>query len=552
MTDFDYYLTFGRRYLAMGVLVYIIAAYTALNINTDIDISTFIVYSAAYAAAVAFASIPLLLLNIKRDIKYSILGCLLLTVIFILGFFRTVMYINSIEKKQMIFDDRATISGVVKSEPALSSSGKTVEFDVKVYEIKDSPALKKPINVRVFANTDYFNRDIEYGSTVMCSVKRMNDKPAFKNAFTYSRYLLQNNIICSGYVKLIKPTVLNVSDDSLFYCLENLGYNIRKYILTVCENSPCGNDEKALLKGILVGDRDGFSEDLYSRYSNSGFMHIAAVSGMHTSYLFLLISFILRIFRFPKRFICIPAIPLLVLFAAVALFTPSVCRAVTMMSIMLVSIAVRRSNDSITALSVAALILVIQNPYSLESASFLMSFGATLAILVFYSPIRSCLNCIVTDKPTFEAGANKLKYLASCTVSKLTGYIAQSISLSLCGTLGLSYFTARMFGTIQWGSIIGSIFVLPVVAIVFITGYANCLISLICKPLSSLVFKLILNPSLWFINTCAEFFSKRIFRINTYTPPRSFFVIFIILCLGIYILLIPSKNKSSDTDDDIY
>lgn len=551
MTDFDYYLTFGRRYLAMGVLVYTIAAYTALNINTDIDISTFLIYSSAYAAAVALASVPLLLLNIKRGTKYLILGCLLLTVIFILGFSRTVIYTNSIEKTQTLFDDRVTISGVVKSEPSLSSSGKTIEFDVRVYEIKDSSALKKPIKVRIFANTDYFNHDIEYGSTIMCSVKRMNDKPAFKNAFTYSRYLLQNNIICSGYVKLIKTIDPPSMDSSAFDHFESLGYNIRKHILTVCENSPCGNDEKALLKGILVGDRDGFSEDLYSHYSNSGFMHIAAVSGMHTSYLFLLISFILGTFHFPKRFICIPTIPLLILFAAVSLFTPSVCRAVIMMSVMLIALSIRRSNDSITALSVAALILVIQNPYSLESASFLMSFGATLSILVFYSPIHSRLNCIVTDKPTFEAGGNKLKYLLLYAINKLTGYTAQSISLSLCGTLGLSYFIAKMFGSIQWGSIVGSIFVLPVVAIVFITGYANYFISMIYKPLSTLIFKLILNPALCFINACAGFFSKSIFRINTYTLPKSFFIIFIIFCLCLYMILIPSKNKPTNPEDDI-
>ena len=62
MTDFDYYLTFGKRYLAMSVLAYIIGAYTALNINTNIDFSTFTIYSASYTAAVAIICVPFLLL----------------------------------------------------------------------------------------------------------------------------------------------------------------------------------------------------------------------------------------------------------------------------------------------------------------------------------------------------------------------------------------------------------------------------------------------------------------------------------------------------------
>lgn len=551
MKDLSYYLTFGKRYLVIGILAYITAAYIGINIDTDINTVKFTVYSAIYAGLTAVLCIPIIISKASRGTKYTGIGCMLIIILFILGFSRSVIYTQNIKSKQNIFGSRATICGIVKTVPAPSSSGKSMEFDVDVYSVNNDSMLKKPIRVKVFADTNYFNgNDITFGSKIMCSVKIMNDTPPYKGAFSYSRYLLQNNIICSGYTRLIKSQAFHTLAEVSVSKLSSVGYTVRNYITNLYSSSPCANDEKALINGILVGDRDGFSEDLYTRFSQSGFMHIAAVSGMHTSYLLLLITCILSIFRFSKRFICIPTIPILILFAAVSLFTPSVCRAVIMMSVMLVASAVIRRSDSITSLAIAALILVVKNPYYLESASFLMSFGATLSILVFYAPLKARLSFMIASKPDSALEYKKLKYAALCIPHKLTEYIVLSITLSLCGTLGLSYFTAKMFGSIQWGSIIGSIVVLPIVALIFIAGYANCIVALVSKPISNLIIKFLLNPSLIVVNNCAKFFSNRVFRINTYTPPKSFFIIFLVICTGIYIMLLPPKESKADCDNE--
>ena len=159
-----------------------------------------------------------------------------------------------------------------------------------------------------------------------------------------------------------------------------------------------GQDEKGLLIGILTGDRSEISKEGYARLSKSGFMHIAAVSGMHISYLLLFITAILSMFHLPKRLAAIITIPCLVIFAAAAQFTPSVCRAVFMMSVFLLSGILRRSSDSLTAIGMAALTLIISNPYYLDNASFLLSFGATVGILVFYGPLRKVIPIVERKK----------------------------------------------------------------------------------------------------------------------------------------------------------
>lgn len=532
------YLTFNKRYLALWITVFLIASYFALTGSFDVSSNTILVYSAAYAA---FTAIPLLLvtlLKVNRDIKKSALMGTVTVLAFILGFSHTCLYINNIREAKALFADSVTVQGIVKSEPHLSSSQKSYEIDVRVYATKTQGKLKKPLTIKVFADKADFDQNISVGSNILCTVSSFSSKPAFKGAFDYGEYLLQNNIICSAYTKTVKTDGFLFPEEYLSP-IETLGLKLRHKIL-IETNKRLPSDESALLSGILVGDRDGFSDKLYDNFSNSGFMHIAAVSGMHTSYLYALILFISEFLKLPKRYVCIPTIPLLILFAAVSLFTPSVCRAVIMLSVTLSAYLLTRKPDSITSLAVAALIIVLNNPYNLKSASFLMSFGATLAILVFYKPISSILLSLFRLKCK---GTKKPKSASVELLQKVATYIVSSVSLSLCGTLGLSYFTAKFFGGIQLGGIFGSIVVLPVVALVFILGYINCFVSFI-HPLSSFISACILKPALLFINKCAEFFATGAFRIRAPYPPQSFFAVFIVVCIGIYILLLPAKNAA--------
>lgn len=538
MKTFYRYLTFNKRYLALWITVFLLASYFALNGSFDISSRTILVYSAAYSA---FATIPLVLITLskaRRDIKKSALMGTVTILAFILGFSHTCLYINDVREAKALFADKVTVQGIVKSEPKLSSSQNSYEIDVRVYATKTHGKLKKPLSIKVFADKAQFDQNINVGSNIVCNVSSFSSKPAFKGAFDYGEYLLQNNIICSAYTKTVSTDGYLFPEETLSP-IEALGLKLRHKILTTT-NKRLSSDEGAMLSGILVGDRDGFSDKLYDNFSNSGFMHIAAVSGMHTSYLYALILFITEFLRLPKRYVCIPTIPLLIMFAAVSLFTPSVCRAVIMLSVTLSAYLLTRKPDSITSLAVAALIIVFNNPYNLKSASFLMSFGATLAILVFYKPISSMLLSLFRLK---RKDAKKPSSASFKLLQKGAAYVISSVSLSLCGTLGLSYFTAKFFGGIQLGGILGSIVVLPVVALVFILGYINCLVSFI-HPLSSFVSACILKPALLFINKCAEFFANGAFRIRAPYPPQSFFAVLIVVCIGIYILLLPAEDTA--------
>ena len=114
--------------------------------------------------------------------------------------------------------------------------------------------------------------------------------------------------------------------------------------------------EASFAKALLLGDRTGIDYATNTAFKVSGISHIVAVSGLHVSILFgiaVLLSGRKRILLF------LIGMPLLILFAAISGFTPSVTRACIMQLMMLISLLLNKEYDPPTALSIAALVMLI-------------------------------------------------------------------------------------------------------------------------------------------------------------------------------------------------
>lgn len=138
------------------------------------------------------------------------------------------------------------------------------------------------------------------------------------------------------------------------------------------------DEEGALLAALICGDRSGFTPDYNASLRSSGLSHIAAVSGMHMSILLAIICFI-----FPKKAAMVISLPLMLAFAAMTGFSPSIVRALIMSSFLAVAFLIKAEYDAITSLTAAGAIIGIFNPFALCSASFLLSFFSTLGIILF-------------------------------------------------------------------------------------------------------------------------------------------------------------------------
>lgn len=221
-------------------------------------------------------------------------------------------------------------------------------------------------------------------------------------------------------------------------------------------------DTEVFARALLLGDDNDIGYEMNTAFKISGVRHIIAVSGLHVSILFGLIYLLTARKRLLTTFI---GIPLVLLFAALAGFTPSVVRAAVMHILMVLANLFDREYDAPTAMGFAGLIILASEPLAVTSVGFQLSFGCVAGILLFYVPIRSYL---LHDK---RLGRFKKPYI---------GGLVRGFSSSLAVSLGAVSLTtplcAYYFGTVSLISPLSNLLVLWMVTFVFYGIMVACAI----------------------------------------------------------------------------
>ena len=227
------------------------------------------------------------------------------------------------------------------------------------------------------------------------------------------------------------------------------------------------SDCVAFAKALLLGDTSQLPYRVDTDLKVSGIRHVVAVSGLHISVFFAIVSTI----TFRKRFLtALVGTPLLVLFAAVAGFTPSVTRACIMCGLMLVAQLLNKEYDGPSALSFAVLIMLAVNPYCIGSVSFQLSVASVAGIFLFAPGIREKLTAGLKNKKGKQYGLlRKLAAGIAVTIG------AQILTIPLC---------AYYFGVVSLVGVFTNLLVLWTVSLTFCLLVAVCVLALVCLPLA--------------------------------------------------------------------
>ena len=137
-------------------------------------------------------------------------------------------------------------------------------------------------------------------------------------------------------------------------------------------------DVQPFLTALLTGDKTDLYDDgaHYYALADAGLAHVVAVSGMHIAFLmgflFLLIG--------RRPWAVAVSLPVLLLFAAMTGFTPSVTRAAVMQFFLLAAPLFGRERDGVTSLLTALALLLLLNPSACASVSLQLSFSSVAGI----------------------------------------------------------------------------------------------------------------------------------------------------------------------------
>ncbi|MDO9373258.1 MAG: ComEC/Rec2 family competence protein [Ferruginibacter sp.] len=239
----------------------------------------------------------------------------------------------------------------------------------------------------------YFSKDslplrINYGDVILISKPSQRIKNSGNpGAFNYERYagfqqIFHNVFLKQGNWKSMKINHANPIGEFLI--------STRKKILDILQTKIEGKDEQGIAQALLIGYTNDLDKDLVQAYSNTGVVHIIAISGMHLGLIYVLLVWIFKRLPLVRRSKALQVLLILACLWTFSLLTgasASVVRAAVMFTFICIGSAVDKKSSIYNSLAASAFVMLCYNPFFLWDVGFQLSYLAVVGIIVFQKPI---------------------------------------------------------------------------------------------------------------------------------------------------------------------
>ena len=138
----------------------------------------------------------------------------------------------------------------------------------------------------------------------------------------------------------------------------------------------------SIVVAILIGDRAGLEPEVQLRLQQAGTYHVIAISGGNIAILTGVLLVGVRALRLGQRWGSLLAILVLLSYAVIVGGGASVVRATVMAALYFAGRLVDQRGSGLNGVAVAAAGILTVTPYALFDASFLLTFGATIGIIL--------------------------------------------------------------------------------------------------------------------------------------------------------------------------
>lgn len=289
--------------------------------------------------------------------------------------------VNSKNHYSKISDGTAYLIEINSSFSETPKTYKSTGRIEAVFDSKDS--IWKPTKGNLLL---YFQKQegfsLNYGNKIISTSKLIPiQAPQNPYAFDYSNYMSLKGIYDQSFIK--EHEWLPIESEHAFD-LQSVAINLRIKLLSILNNLQYDTQSTALAAALLIGYDEYLDDDLRARFAGSGAMHILCVSGLHVGIIFMLCNFL---FGFLNKFklgnIAKTIIILITIwfYALITGLSPSVMRASTMFTFILIGKSFNRKSNTYNSLAASAFLLLLLNPNLIYNIGFQLSYGAVLAIL---------------------------------------------------------------------------------------------------------------------------------------------------------------------------
>lgn len=278
----------------------------------------------------------------------------------------------------------------------------------------------------------------------------------------------------------------------------------REWALQRLHASAADADAQAVVAAMVLGDKRALTRELRDVYSVSGASHVLALSGLHLSIIYLLLT---RLTLGRRRFWLGQVLIVASLWAFTLLtgLSTSLVRAATMLTVYALFALGGRRHAPLGVLSFTAIVMLLFDSSALFDVGFQLSFMAMLGIILFmplFDDKSPGLKSGIYYKVTHGAGINYLSRGWWDGIKRNSlGYLLVSVAAQL-GTAPLIAFYFGRFSTwflltnlvviplatlILFGAVVVLLFPAAAGLLLMVVGWMNAFLSFVSRlPLASI------------------------------------------------------------------
>ena len=217
----------------------------------------------------------------------------------------------------------------------------------------------------------------------------------------------------------------------------------------------------AIVTAVLIGDRTGLPDEVRVRLQAAGTYHVIAISGGNIAILAGLVLGLLLVFGISGRPAALITLLLLIAYAQVVTAGASVWRATLMAVLYLGARLLDHRSPPWHALTAAAALVICARPLDVRDAGFLLTFGATAALL---------------------EGARRVNVRPR---RRIVGWLLASVAASVAVEVALLPISAWTFSRVTSAGLLLNLAAVPLMTLVQVSGIlVSCFdgIDLIARP----------------------------------------------------------------------
>ncbi len=480
-----------------------------------------IIASAFFIAAIAYLVFYLFR---KRLNPWLATGKGVLIHVFLVCIGTAVVWLNAVPNYPSFFGGNisATSKLIVSLNEKPLEKTNSFQAEASVLAILDSgKQLQKTGKIILYFSKDSLINSLDYGDQIIIGGQLQEIKNAGNpGSFNYKQFASFHGWHHTAYLRPGQYVVTGVHKTNWFKQQIN---SARNYVInTLKQYLSEDKDALSMAEALIIGHKVDLDKDLVQAYSNTGIVHIIAVSGMHLAMIYVLLEYLFNIVPFLKnnRRKAFVIILLLWGFAFVSGGSASVLRSAIMFTCIIICKTYFKKPSSYNGLAVSAFILLCYNPFYLWDVGFQMSYLAVGGIMWLQRPIFN------------------LWYIKNKIGRHIWSVSSVTIAAQLV-TFPLSLYYFHQFPVLF---LIVNILVLPVSAVALYSGVAILIFSFI--PIVAKGIGFILLYSLKLMNAIAQYFNKVSFSLIDSIPatwPGTLLIYIAMFCIA-FALINQSKR----------